>query len=79
MTAQFDAADIAAMRAEGSLEEFLRLLTGKAAPKPPTVEKPDVVHYVIPRPGAWPIGTAASGPIPAVCDCPNCGQNGADR
>ncbi|MDX3230562.1 hypothetical protein [Streptomyces sp. ME19-01-6] len=66
------------MREQGDLKEFLLGLTGKAPAKPPAAEKPDVVHYTIPRPGAWPVGTAASGPVPAVCDCPNCRRKGPD-
>jgi hypothetical protein len=64
--------DIAAMRAEGNLREYFQLLTGRipAQPKPAATE-PAKPSYHIPRPGAWPCGTAASGPTPKPCgDCP---------
>ncbi|MEU7240263.1 hypothetical protein [Streptomyces sparsogenes] len=79
MTAQFDAADIAAMRAEGSLDEFLRLLVGKTPPKPkPPTAQDEAPAYHIARPGAWPCGTAASGPTPGPC-CPNCERKGPEQ
>ena len=74
MTA-IDPADIAAMRADGSLHEFLQFLTGRAParPKPQAKDKPPAYH--IARPGAWPCGTAATGPTPGPC-CPNCQSKG---
>ncbi|MGY4931597.1 hypothetical protein ACWD7T_10830 [Streptomyces sp. 900116325] len=64
--------DIAAMRADGDLLDYIRSLTGRP-PKPrqstPETAKPQI-H--IRRPGAWPCGSAASGPTPAPCtDCAN--------
>ncbi|MGV9888347.1 hypothetical protein [Streptomyces sp. NPDC003395] len=62
--------DVAAMRAEGSLREYFQVLTGRAPakPKPELADEPPKYH--IRRPGAWPCGTAASGPTPAPCtDC----------
>ena len=61
--------DIAVMRAEGSLREYFELLIGRppAKPKPATAE-PAPPAYHIPRPGAWPCGTAASGPTPPPCN-----------
>lgn len=67
----FQADDLAAIREEGSLVALFTQLAGKTLPKPvaeePTEEKP---KYHIPRPGAWPCGTAATGPTPPPCnDC----------
>lgn len=60
--------DIATMRAEGSLREYFQLLTGRPEPKPkPAAAEPAGPGYHIPRPGAWPCGTAPSGPTPPPC------------
>lgn len=65
-----DLDDIAAMRADGDLKDFLLSLTAAPAahpkPKPATVE-PTTPAFHIPRPGAWPCGTAPSGPTPPPC------------
>lgn len=64
--------DIATMRAEGSLREYFQLLTGRptpAAPKP-AVAEPTGPGYHVARPGAWPCGTAATGPTPPPCTHP---------
>jgi hypothetical protein len=69
----FQADDLAAIRAEeGSLVALFTQLAGKTLPKEtepePSDEKP---KFHIPRPGAWPCGTAASGPTPPPCgNCP---------
>ena len=63
--------DIAAMREDGDLLPYLLSLTGRipAPPKPAAIE-PGKPAYHIARPGAWPCGTAASGPTPNPCgDC----------
>ena len=64
--------DIAAMRAEGTLRDYIRMTTGRpvaAAPEPVATE-PETPCYHIRRPGAWPCGTAATGPTPKPCsDC----------
>lgn len=72
--------DIAALRNDGDLESYLRSLGGAPPPKPAPVEpaaseEPD---YVIPHRGAWPIGSAPSGPTPTHgnCTCPKCAQKG---
>lgn len=70
MNAQPEPTDIAAMRQDGDLEAYLRALTGRtpSKPKPAATDAPPAYH--IPRPGAWPCGTAASGPTPKPCgDC----------
>lgn len=65
--------DIAALRQDGDLESYLRSLAGtpspQAAPNAPVdLEEPE---YHIPRKGAWPCGTAPSGPTPPPCgNCP---------
>ncbi|MFF5473383.1 hypothetical protein [Streptomyces achromogenes] len=66
-----DPEDIAALRADGDLTAYLISLTGRtpATPKPADAE-PEPPTYHIPRKGAWPCGTAPSGPTPAPCtDC----------
>lgn len=75
MTA-IDPADIAAMREQGDLKEFLLSLTGKAPAKPKPPPKDEAPKYHIARRGAWPCGTAATGPSPGPC-CPDCQPNGA--
>ena len=73
-----DPDDIAALRADGDLINYLRSLVGtapkKAAPAAP--QGPEEPDYVIPHRGAWPIGTAASGPTPThgKCTCPKCAR-----
>jgi hypothetical protein len=67
-----DPADIAAMREQGDLKDYLLSLTGRAPAKPkPAAAEPAGPSYHIRRPGAWPCGTAASGPTPRPCgNCP---------
>ncbi len=69
--------DIAAMREQGDLKDYLLSLIGDApaTPKPaPLVAVPDPA-YRITHVGGWPLGTAASGPTPPpdVCTCAKCG------
>lgn len=63
--------DIAALRADGDLTAYLISLTGRAPAKPkPVAPAPPEPAYHIPRKGAWPCGTAPSGPTPPPCtDC----------
>jgi hypothetical protein len=72
-----NAADIAAMREQGDLKDFLLSLTGRT-PKPETVAEPEPAGpgYRIAHPGGWPIGSAASGPTPTHgrCACIKCHQ-----
>lgn len=70
MTANPD--DIAALRADGDLVGYLLSLSGRTPTKPKPAEAEDEPpSYHIPRPGAWPCGTAASGPTPKPCgNCP---------
>ncbi|NEB92410.1 hypothetical protein [Streptomyces bauhiniae] len=70
------AEDLTAIREEGSLVALFTQLAGKplrqSAAKEPESAAPG---YHIRRPGAWPCGTAASGPTPTPCsDC----QRGQD-
>ena len=68
MTADLTPEDIAAMREQGDLEAYLRALTDRPAAKSKPAEvEPPKRKYHIPRPGAWPCGTAASGPTPPPC------------
>lgn len=66
--------DIAEMRKQGDLKAFLRSLTGRPPAHVPAQRDADPVDeepcYHIRRPGAWPCGTAATGPTPQPCaDC----------
>jgi hypothetical protein len=68
----FQADDLAAIREEGSLVALFTQLAGKSL-KPPVEDQPgeNTPKYHIRRPGAWPCGTAPSGPTPPPCDdCP---------
>lgn len=68
-----DLEDVAALRADGDLAAYLLSLT-VSTPEP--AQKPDAApeepDYVIPHRGAWPIGSAPSGPSPmhSQCTCP---------
>jgi hypothetical protein len=77
---QPSAEDIAAMRKQGDLGEYLRsVIAGvPVAPKPQPVAAPQPAApaYEIAHRGGWPIGTAASGPTPTHgrCSCIKCDQ-----
>ncbi len=80
---QLTAEDIAAMKADGDLKDYLLSLTGrapKAKPKPALAAVPSP-GYRIAHSGGWPLGTAASGPTPPpdVCTCARCGGNPNSR
>lgn len=69
----FQPDDLAAIREEGSLVALFTQLAGKTLPKAPAAVEPEDEQplYHIPRKGAWPCGTAPSGPTPPPCpDCP---------
>ncbi|CAH9419566.1 hypothetical protein SGL43_06621 [Streptomyces globisporus] len=63
--------DIAAMRADGDLLDYIRSLTGRPPKQRQAEPKPEPKPcYHIRRPGAWPCGTAPTGPTPKPCtDC----------
>ena len=70
MNARPEPADIAAMREQGDLEAYLRALIGRPVAKPKPAKddaEPKPPAYHIPRKGAWPCGTAPSGPTPPPC------------
>lgn len=73
--------DIAAMREQGDLKDYLLSLVGAAPakPKPPMLTAVPDPGYRIAHVGGWPLGTAASGPTPPpdVCTCAKCGGNPA--
>lgn len=73
-----DPEDIAALREDGDLIGYLLSLTGAVPPKPEPAEPevPAEPEYFIAHRGAWPIGTAPSGPTPmnGRCSCPKCSQ-----
>ncbi|MEU2484060.1 hypothetical protein ABZ593_05530 [Streptomyces sp. NPDC012617] len=66
--------DFAAARKEGDLAALVLMAAGIAkAPKQRQAE-PEKPCFHIRRPGAWPCGTAATGPTPQPCtDCQNGG------
>jgi hypothetical protein len=72
--------DIAAMREQGDLKDYLLSLVAAAPepakPKPVLTAVPDP-SYRIAHTGGWPLGTAASGPTPPpdACTCARCGGN----
>ena len=66
--------DIAEARKQGDVAALVLMAAGrtlKATKKKPVTEvEPDKPSYHIPRKGAWPCGTAPSGPTPPPCtDC----------
>lgn len=70
MNAAFNADDMAEVRKQGDLKALFAALMGKpaAAPAPP-VEDEQPTHHLT-HPGAWPCGTAPTGPSPG----PRCTQ-----
>ena len=63
-----NSADIVVMREQGDLKAYLLSLAGRT---PTPAADPAKPAYHIPRKGAWPCGTAPSGPTPPPCqDCP---------
>jgi hypothetical protein len=79
-----DLDDIAALRADGDLKDYLLSLVGAAPAKPtpkPALAAVPTPGYRIAHVGGWPLGTAASGPTPPpdVCTCAKCGGNPASQ
>jgi hypothetical protein len=62
-----DPADIVAMREEGDLTAYLLSLGGLSRTAHSTPAEPEEPPYHIPRKGAWPCGTAPTGPTPPPC------------
>ncbi|MFJ9985350.1 hypothetical protein ACIQUD_15180 [Streptomyces globisporus] len=63
--------DIVAAREQGDLKALLLLAAGitPTAPKQRQAEAEQPCYHIR-RPGAWPCGTAATGPTPKPCtDC----------
>lgn len=72
MTGRFQADDLEAVIKEGSLVDLFTQLAGKPLAKPAaTAVEDEPPCYHIRRPGAWPCGTAPSGPSPGP-SCPEC-------
>jgi hypothetical protein len=75
---RLSADDIAAMRKQGDLQDYLRSVIANTpvAPKPQPAAPPEPADpgYRIAHPGGWPIGSAASGATPrhGRCTCPQC-------
>lgn len=71
MNAAFSPDDMADIRKQGDLKSLFAALMGKpAAQDEAPVEDDEPTHH-IPRPGAWPCGTAPTGPTPGA-HCPKC-------
>ena len=68
MNRHFKADDLAAVREEGSLSALFAHLAGKPLPEPEAPVEDEPPAYHIPRKGAWPCGTAPSGPTPPPCN-----------
>jgi hypothetical protein len=71
--------DIVAAREQGDLKSLLLLAAGlvPTAPRQRQAE-PEKTCFHIRRPGAWPCGSAASGPTPPPCtDCQNARKEAA--
>lgn len=76
------AEDIAALRAEGGLRDYLLHITGRSVvPPKPTLTAVPAPPYRITHVGGWPLGTAATGPTPPpdTCTCAKCGGNPASH
>jgi len=75
--------DVAVMREQGDLKDYLLGLIGEAPPvvKKPTLTAVPAPAYRITHTGGWPLGTAATGPTPPpdTCTCAKCGGNPASR
>jgi hypothetical protein len=81
MTTELSAEDIAALREQGDLKDYLLSLVGRAPmktvkPKPVLAAVP-AAGYRIAHTGGWPLGTAATGPTPPpdACTCARCSHN----
>ncbi|WP_435643826.1 hypothetical protein ACR9VJ_26225 [Streptomyces sp. H49] len=62
--------EVAELRKDpASFRDYLRHITGRKveAASPAQPAEPEPPSYHIPRKGAWPCGTAASGPTPPPC------------
>ncbi|MFF0588493.1 hypothetical protein ACFYWD_21250 [Streptomyces sp. NPDC003781] len=78
MTTELSAEDIAALREQGDLKDYLLSLVGRAPAKPkPALTAVPAAGYRIAHTGGWPLGTAATGPTPPpdACTCARCGGN----
>ncbi|MFJ5785386.1 hypothetical protein [Streptomyces hydrogenans] len=60
--------DIAEARKQGDVTALLLLAAGINRTVPKQRAEPEAPCYHIRRPGAWPCGTAATGPTPEPCD-----------
>ena len=63
--------DITALREQGDLVAYIKSLTGRPLRQRTKSSQPEQPCYHIARPGAWPCGTAATGPSPGPT-CPQC-------
>jgi len=76
-----DPADIAAMREQGDLKDYLLSLACRTPAKPVALAAVPAPAYRITHVGGWPLGTAATGPTPPpdACTCAKCGGNPASQ
>ncbi|MBB1252889.1 hypothetical protein H3146_05845 [Streptomyces sp. OF3] len=66
----FSPDDMAAMRKQGDIGALFTALLGKSPPPDAAGLEDERPAYHVARPGAWPCGTAPSGPSPG----PTCGR-----
>ena len=66
---QVTAADIAALKEQGDLLEFLSVLTSPPATAAPPSATTGSAYGAPHRPGAWPAGTRPAGPNTCSPDC----------
>lgn len=79
MTDRISVEDVAAMRQDGSLRQYLDFLAS-SRPKPAVKPQPAPLAavpapaYTVTHTGGWPLGTAATGPTPdpTRCSCVKC-------
>jgi hypothetical protein len=72
--------DMARMRREGSMRDYLRLVSrpsaGPVRGSGPRVSEAMPADHI---PGAWPVGTCAEGSGARICPCPQCAQYAEGR
>ncbi|WP_394436200.1 hypothetical protein [Streptomyces sp. SGAir0957] len=77
---QLSTDDIAAMRKQGDLGDYLRSVIAAAPapakPQPAAAPAPADYGHTLAHRGGWPIGAAATGPTPmhGRCSCIRCDQ-----
>jgi hypothetical protein len=76
---EFTTEDMAHMRREGTMRDFIRLVSGPSAGP---VRQAATVSESMPAdhmPGAWPAGTGSGSPGNRVCPCEACARYAEGR